>query len=104
MHTTAWEFLPPLNRMLLGFYENNLNGHRVITHGGDLQWFHSELNLFIDDGVGVFVSLNSLANDATAEQIRTVFFHAFSDRYCPAPLPERSVTLETSPTHAHLNH
>src|SRR2546430_10110294 len=41
MHTTAWEFLPPLNRMLLGFYENNLNGHRVITHGGDLQWFHN---------------------------------------------------------------
>ena len=102
MHTTAWEFLPPLNRMLLGFYENNLNGHRVITHGGDLQWFHSELNLFIDDGVGVFVSLNSLGKDGAAEQIRTGFFREFSDRYFPAPLPEGSVDLETAAAHAHL--
>jgi len=102
MHTTAWEFLPPLNRMLLGFYENNLNGHRVITHGGDLQWFHSELNLFIDDGVGVFVSLNSLGKDGAAEQIRTGFFREFSDRYFPAPLPEDSVDPETAAAHAHL--
>src|SRR5438128_2696531 len=102
MHTTAWEFLPPLNRMLLGFYENNLNGHRVITHGGDLQWFHSELNLFIDDGVGIFVSLNSLGKDGAAEQIRTGFFREFSDRYFPAPLPEGSVDPETAATHARL--
>src|SRR5881227_683624 len=102
MHTTAWEFLPPLNRMLLGFYENNVNGHRVITHGGDLQWFHSELNLFIDDGVGVFVSLNSLGKDGAADQIRTGLFREFSDRYFPAPLPEGSVDLETAAAHAHL--
>src|SRR5947207_743181 len=102
MHTAAWEFLPPLNRMLLGFYENNLNGHRVITHGGDLQWFHSELNLFIDDGVGVCVSLNSLGNDGSADQIRIGFFREFSDRYFPAPLPEGSVDLETAAAHAHL--
>src|SRR5437764_4023703 len=102
MHTTAWGFLPPLNRMLLGFYENNVNGHRVITHGGDLQWFHSELNLFIDDGVGIFVSLNSLGKDGAAEQIRTGFFREFSDRYFPAPLPEGSVDPETSAAHAHL--
>src|SRR5436305_1310495 len=102
MHTTALEFLPPLNRMLLGFYENNLNGHRVITHGGDLQWFHSELNLFIDDGVGVFVSLNSLGKDGAAEQIRTGFFREFSDRYFPAPLPEGSVDPKTAAANAHL--
>jgi len=102
MHTTAWEFLPPLNRMLLGFYENNVNGHRVITHGGDLQWFHSELNLFIDDGVGVFISLNSLGKDGAAEQIRTGFFREFSDRYFPGPLPEGSVDPKTAAAHAHL--
>ncbi|PYK61934.1 MAG: serine hydrolase [Verrucomicrobia bacterium] len=102
MHTTACAFLPPINRMLLGFYENNVNGHRVITHGGDLQWFHSELNLFIDDGVGVFVSLNSLGKDGAAEQIRTGFFREFSDRYFPAPLPEGSVDPETAAAHRHL--
>ena len=35
MHGTALTILPPLNRMLLGFYETNINGHRVIAHGGD---------------------------------------------------------------------
>jgi CubicO group peptidase (beta-lactamase class C family) len=102
MHTTAWEFLPPLNQMLLGFYENNINGHRVIAHGGDLQWFHSELNLLIDDGVGVFVSLNSLGKDGVAGEIRTAFFREFSDRYFPAPLSEGSVEPETAAAHAHL--
>jgi CubicO group peptidase (beta-lactamase class C family) len=102
MHTTAWKFLLPLNRMLLGFYENNLNGHRVITHGGDLQWFHSELNLFIDDGVGVFVSLNSLGKDGAAGEIRTAFFREFTDRYFPAPLPENSVDPKTAAAHAQL--
>ena len=45
MHTTANDMLPPLHRMLLGFYENDINGHRVITHAGDTEWFHTELNL-----------------------------------------------------------
>ena len=45
--------------MLLGFYETNYNGHRVIGHGGDTQWFHSDLHLFLDDGVGLFISMNS---------------------------------------------
>src|SRR6266496_5853077 len=40
MHGTAATVIPPLNRMLLGFYENNINGHRVITHGGDTTYFH----------------------------------------------------------------
>ena len=52
MHDTALTILPRVNRMLLGFYEDNYNGHRVIAHGGDTQWFHSDLHLFVDDGVG----------------------------------------------------
>src|SRR5438105_5252573 len=31
MHTTAWEFLPPLKRMLHGFYENNVIIHRTMS-------------------------------------------------------------------------
>ena len=37
----------PLNRMMLGFYETTANGHRAIAHGGDTQWFHSDLQLFL---------------------------------------------------------
>src|SRR5437868_8180054 len=95
MHGTAATVIPPLNPMLLGFYENNINGHRVITHGGDTGWFHSELNLFLNDGVGMFVSLNSLGKEGAAGPIRTMLFREFGDRYFPAPLPQGSVDAKT---------
>jgi len=88
--------------MLLGFYENNINGHRVITHGGDTTYFHTELNLLPDDGVGLYISVNSLGKDGAAGPIRTTLFKEFSDRYFPAPLPEGSVDAKTAKEHAQL--
>jgi hypothetical protein len=88
MHGTRSVIIPPLNSMLLGFYENNINGHRVITHGGDTSWFHSELNLLVDDGVALYTSLNSLGKDGAAGPIRTMLFEEFARRYFPGPLPE----------------
>ncbi|MBA3833655.1 MAG: beta-lactamase family protein [Chthoniobacterales bacterium] len=102
MHSTARNFTPPLNGILLGFFESNINGHRVIAHGGDLQWFHSDVNLFVDDGVGLFISLNSLGKDGAAGPIMTAVFRQFSDRYFPGPLPEGSVDAETAKKHAEL--
>jgi CubicO group peptidase (beta-lactamase class C family) len=102
MHGTPSTMIPPLNRMLLGFYENNINGHRVITHGGDTSYFHTELNLFVDDGVGLYISVNSLGKDGAAGPIRTMLFKEFSDRYFPAPLAEGSVEAKTAKEHAQL--
>ncbi len=102
MHGTAATVIPQLNRMLLGFYENNINGHRVITHGGDTEYFHTELNLLPDDGVGLYISLNSLGKEGAAGPIRTMLFKEFSDRYFPAPLPEGSVDAKTAKEHAQL--
>src|SRR5437764_14652519 len=82
--------------MLLGFYENNINGHRVITHGGDTSWFHSELNLFVDDGVALYTSLNSIGKDGAAGPIRTMLFEEFGRRYFPGPLPEGRVDAKTA--------
>ncbi len=45
--------------MALGFYHDDVNGHRVIGHGGDTVYMHTNLDLFIDDGVGLFISMNS---------------------------------------------
>src|SRR3546814_10289034 len=42
----------PLNTMALGFYEQWVNGHRAIAHGGDTEWFHSYLWLFPDAEIG----------------------------------------------------
>ncbi len=106
MHDTALTLLPSVHRMLLGFYEENRNGHRIIGHAGDLQWFHSDLHLFINDGVGFFVSFNSAGKNGGAGQIRTALFEAFADRYMPGPeVPpagENQVDAKTAAEHAQM--
>jgi CubicO group peptidase (beta-lactamase class C family) len=100
MHYTPLTILPRVNRMVLGFYEDNINGHRVIAHGGDTQWFHSDLHLFIDDGVGLFVAFNSTGKDGAVQPIRSSLFHEFADRYFPGPAPEGRVDEHTAAAHA----
>jgi CubicO group peptidase (beta-lactamase class C family) len=84
MHDTALTVIPPLNRMELGFYEQDLNGHRIIAHGGDTQWFHSYLWLLLDQKVGVFYSQNSAGRGAASLVIRETLIGSFVDRYFPA--------------------
>jgi len=81
MHTTALTVVPAVNRMLLGFYETNRNGHRAIAHAGDTFWFHSDLHLFIDDGVGIYISMNGTGGEAEVGQVRSALFEQFADRY-----------------------
>lgn len=102
MHTTALTLLPRVHRMLLGFYEQNYNGRRVIGHGGDTNWFHSDLSLFIDDGVGLFISMNSAGKEGSTSHIRSTLFEQFADRYLPGPSPEGSVDEKTAAEHARM--
>ena len=53
MHGRALSPNPYINGACLGFYENHVNGRRLIAHGGDTLYFHSELNLLPEEGVGV---------------------------------------------------
>jgi CubicO group peptidase (beta-lactamase class C family) len=100
MHGTPLPMIAPLNRMLLGFYEQNYNGHRVISHGGDTEYFHSDLSLFLDDHVGLFISMNSAGRDGAAHTIREGFFEQFANRYFPGPRDVRSVAPATALAHA----
>lgn len=84
MHTQANMPTPPFPGMALGFYRDDRNGHVVIAHGGDTELFHSDLNLFPNDGVGLFISLNSLGRDGAAHVLRALLFREFADRYFPA--------------------
>jgi len=84
MHGTALTLMPPLNRMELGFYEANLNGQRIIAHGGDTQWFHSDLWLLLDQHVGLFVSLNSAGRATATLDVREALLTYFMNRYFPA--------------------
>ena len=85
MHNSPLTLLPPLNRMELGFFETNINGREVIAHLGDTQAFHTALHLFTKEGVGFYVSFNSLGRDAAAAKLRTALFEDFADRYFPGP-------------------
>ena len=67
--------------MALGFYEESRNGHRIIGHGGDTNWFHSDLHLIPDANVGFFVSYNSGGNGKGSG--RTLLWEQFLDRYFP---------------------
>ena len=102
MHGTALTLLPRVHRMLLGFYEEDRNGRHIIGHAGDTQWFHSDLHLFLDDGVGLFVSMNSPGKAGAAGQIRTALFELFVDRYLPGPVLDGKVDAETAAEHARM--
>ena len=99
MHGTPTDMIPPLNRMVLGFYEQNYNGHRVISHGGDTMYMHSYLHLLPDDKVGLFVSVNSAGKEGASSSIRGQLFTQFLDRYFPATTPPAPTTA-TAKDHA----
>jgi CubicO group peptidase (beta-lactamase class C family) len=84
MHSSAIDTIQPLHRMNLGFYESNINGHRVIGHGGNTLFFHSNLSLFIDDGVGVYLSLNSAGKGSGEVEVHRAVSEGFADRYFPS--------------------
>ena len=100
MHDSPLTVIPPLNRMELGFFETNINGHEVIAHLGDTDSFHTSLHLYLQEGVGFYVSFNSLGKDGAAGKLRNALFFDFSDRYFPAPPPDTRVDAATAKAHA----
>jgi len=89
MHARQFSNLPDLNGMCLGFYEETRNGHRIIGHAGDTQYFHSDLHLILDSGVGFFISYNGAGKGET--RARESVWHAFLDRYFPYEPPQAPV-------------
>ncbi|HEX2466480.1 MAG TPA: serine hydrolase, partial [Thermoanaerobaculia bacterium] len=75
MHRTLHRHDPAVPGMAHGFIESDRNGRRVIGHGGDTLWFHTELELYPDQGIGIFASFN------TVEAEPHKLTKAFADRY-----------------------
>ena len=65
--------------MLLGFYETDVNGSRVIGHGGDTQYFHSYLGIDQDKDLAFFVSFSGSGGRIA----RSAFTTALYDEYFP---------------------
>jgi CubicO group peptidase (beta-lactamase class C family) len=100
MHSPQFQPVPPLTAMDLGFYQEPGNGHRVIGHAGDTQFFHSDLHLYLDDHVGLYLSMNSAGAAGAAHAIREALFKDFTDRYFPAP-PDNDKTSPTAVQDGH---
>ena len=102
MHTPQMAIVAPLNRMALGFYEQNFNDRRSIGHGGDTQYFHSDLSLFLDENVGIFVSVNSGGKAGASGPLRSALFHEFANRYFPTKLGNQQVDAKVAKEHAKM--
>jgi len=95
MHARQFGLHPALNGMCLGFYEESRNGHRIIGHGGDTIYFHSDLHLIPDAGIGFFVSYNSRGKSEISP--RTALWNHFLDRYFPyTPPPVQKLSTAES--------
>src|SRR5438045_3212809 len=82
MHSRAFSHDPRLPGFALGFYEKSSHGLRIIGHGGDTQWFHTDLALVPDEKLGVFVSYNTSTG---GELSFGPFLAEFLDHYYTTP-------------------
>lgn len=88
-------------RMTLGFFQEDRNGHRIVGHGGDTNYFHSHLQLYPDDGTGVYISMNSSGRGPLDSlRIRDQLMHGFTDRYYPGTPETTTVDADTAREHA----
>jgi CubicO group peptidase (beta-lactamase class C family) len=81
MHSRLFALDDAANAMCYGFYEESQNNHRIIGHGGDTVYFHSDLHLVLDAGLGFFVSYNSAGRGQAS--LRSLLWDAFVERYYP---------------------
>lgn len=102
MHDYKAPGVGPLNSMALGFYEQWVNGHRAIAHGGDTVWFHSYLWLFPDSDIGLYISMNAPGQAGDAGAVRSALFHKFADRYLPGTEKPGTVDAKTAKQHAQM--
>ncbi|RJG17649.1 serine hydrolase domain-containing protein [Massilia cavernae] len=92
MHASHHAFDARDNSSSLGWAKFRHNGQGLIGHDGATFYFHSNLVLIPDAGVGIFVAYNSSGNGA--EGTIGPVFRAFMDRYFPyAPAPVTAAPL-----------
>src|SRR5438477_6801292 len=95
MENRQFELHPMINGLGLTFMEYSMNGQRIIAHGGDTVYYHSDMVLLPDAHVGYFISYNSLGKNiggGRGEVLRT-----FANRYFPRPSePKANVDPNTA--------
>lgn len=82
MHSVLFQPDERLGGMAHGFYEEYINGRRLIGHGGDTFQFHTDMILDMPENLGIFISYQTI----TGTKGRTEFNKIFYNTYYPAEL------------------
>ena len=97
METRQFELHPALHGMGFILMDYSMNGQRIVGHGGDTIFFHSDMIVMPDAHVGLFISYNSSGSrpgGGRAEVIR-----GFLNRYFPEPVTAAPfIDLKTAQT------
>jgi len=83
MHSHLYSVDPRMDGNAHGFWEKSWNGIRIIEHGGDTIYFHSQLVLFPEYNMGYFISMNT---GGARSDLRGNLLQSFLERYFPRPL------------------
>jgi hypothetical protein len=79
MHSQLYTADPRIPGMAYGFFEDVVNGQRIISHGGDTILFHSGLFLIPEQNVGLYFSTNAVGGARVGDALA----YAFADHYFP---------------------
>ena len=83
MEARQFELHPALLGLGLILMDYSMNGQRIVGHGGDTIYFHSDMMLMPDAGVGLYISYNSAGSRSGR---RASVIRAFLNRYFPGPV------------------
>ncbi len=83
MQARQFEVHPALHAIGLILMDYSMNGQRIAGHGGDTIFFHSDMIVMPDAGVGLYISYNSAGSRPGGG--RTEVIRAFVNRYFPEP-------------------
>jgi len=94
MFAAHYQSDPRLPGMGLGFFREELGGHRIVAHDGILNGFRTDMRLALDEGIGVVVMANSggfdprgVSGPVSLAVIRLLL--GLPDDVLPAGVPER---------------
>ena len=85
------------------FLSYDQDGRRIVGHDGGDPVFRSNLRLFLDDRVGLFVSFNTIGPNGGVFAVRSELLEQFIDRYFPTTTVDEPAA-PTAREHAGVAH
>ena len=73
--------------MALGFYETDVNGVRLVGHGGDTFHFHTDLAVDLENDIAIFTSFTGEGGSTVRSAIVPAFYNHFFPRMEDPPIP-----------------